>query len=130
MVSSSFSYRRGKIAPFSAAVGGPGRSPAVGEPDSGVALEDDVQDEVREPRQFAVLLHNDDYTTMEFVIEVLKRFFRKTEDEAIQIMMSVHQKGKGVAGVYTQEIAEAKAKQVMEQARNREFPLLCTVEPC
>jgi ATP-dependent Clp protease adaptor protein ClpS len=66
---------------------------------------------------------------MEFVVEVLKRFFRKTEEESVQIMLQVHQQGKGVAGVYHHEIAETKVVQVHEYSRSKGFPLKCTVEP-
>jgi ATP-dependent Clp protease adaptor protein ClpS len=84
---------------------------------------------LKKPRQFAVLLHNDDYTTMEFVVEVLLSFFHKTEAEAHQIMLKVLQEGKGVAGVYSVEIAETKAAQVVDAAQERGFPLRCTIEP-
>jgi len=81
-----------------------------------------------EPARYAVVLHNDDYTTMEFVIEVLMRHFGKSEDAAVQIMMSVHKQGRGVAGTYSHEIAETKAALVMESAHDRGFPLKATVE--
>lgn len=81
------------------------------------------------PRKYAVILHNDDYTTMEFVIEVLKKFFKKSEEQAVQVMLSVHHKGKGVAGVYSREIAETKVAQVEDYARTNEHPLKCTCEP-
>lgn len=77
----------------------------------------------------AVLLHNDDYTTMEFVIEVLIRFFRRTPEEAVKIMLSVHEKGSGVAGIYPAEIAETKVAQVTEYAKAQGYPLRLTVEP-
>jgi ATP-dependent Clp protease adaptor protein ClpS len=82
-----------------------------------------------EPPKYAVVMHNDDYTTMEFVIEVLKGHFRKTEEEATQVMLRIHQQGSGVAGIYSHEIAETKVSQVHEYARSRSFPLKCTVEP-
>jgi ATP-dependent Clp protease adaptor protein ClpS len=66
---------------------------------------------------------------MEFVIEILKRIFHKSEEEAVQVMLKVHQQGKGIAGIYEIEIAETKVNQVHEQARSRGFPLLCSVEP-
>jgi len=87
------------------------------------------QPHLKEPPRFAVFLHNDDYTTMDFVIEVLKRYFHKTEEQAMQIMLKVHQEGKGVAGIYHHEIAETKAEQVHDCARSRGFPLLCSIEP-
>ena len=82
-----------------------------------------------EPPRFAVVMHNDDYTTMEFVLEVLKRFFQKSGDEAMAIMLKVHHAGSGVAGIFPHEIAETKVAQVEDLARSRGFPLKCTVEP-
>lgn len=82
-----------------------------------------------EPPKYAVLIHNDDYTTMDFVVEVLVRFFQKTQDEAVQITLRVHHEGKGVAGIYGFEIAETKAAQVNEYARSKGHPLKATAEP-
>jgi ATP-dependent Clp protease adaptor protein ClpS len=84
---------------------------------------------LKEPQHYAVVLHNDDYTTMEFVTEVLQRYFHKTGDEAVQIMLKVHQQGKGVAGIYSYQIAETKVAQVHAYARAKGFPLKCTTEP-
>lgn len=84
--------------------------------------------EVREPRMFRVFLHNDDYTTMEFVVEILTGVFRKNLDEAMAIMLSVHEKGQGSCGVYTREIAETKVAQVHARARKAGFPLRCSME--
>jgi ATP-dependent Clp protease adaptor protein ClpS len=81
------------------------------------------------PRLYRVLFHNDDYTTMEFVVDVLMRFFRKSATEAAQIMLQVHTLGVGVAGRYTREVAETKVAQVTEAAREEGFPLLLTMEP-
>lgn len=92
-----------------------------------VAVEEQVP-ALGEPPRFAVILHNDDYTTMEFVTEVLQRFFHKSREEAVTIMLSVHEKGRGIAGIYTHEIAETKAAQVVQLAQTRGFPLLCTIE--
>lgn len=83
---------------------------------------------VREPRNFRVLLHNDNYTTMEFVIEILTGIFKKNIDEAKAIMLSVHEKGHGCCGVYTEEIAETKIAQVRSRARLAGFPLRCSME--
>ena len=94
----------------------------------GIAVQDG-RPAPKEPPSYAVFLANDDYTTMEFVVEVLKRFFQKNEEEAVQIMLQIHQKGRGVAGVYHFEIAETKATQVVEYARTRGFPLNSYVEP-
>lgn len=86
--------------------------------------------ELAEPPKYAVVLHNDDYSTMEFVIAVLERYFQKTQEEAVKIMLQVHKIGKGIAGIYSFEIAETKAAQVHEHARQEGFPLKCTVEVC
>jgi ATP-dependent Clp protease adaptor protein ClpS len=84
---------------------------------------------LKEPNLFKVLLHNDDYTTREFVVEVLRAVFHKQEQEAVQIMLNVHNNGVGVAGIYTFEVAEMKVRTVESMARQREFPLLLTIEP-
>ncbi|MBE0618615.1 MAG: ATP-dependent Clp protease adaptor ClpS [Proteobacteria bacterium] len=81
------------------------------------------------PPLYRVLLHNDDYTTMEFVVLVLVSVFHRTESEAVQIMLHVHRKGVGVAGVYPWEIAESRVAKVARMARQAEFPLHCTMEP-
>lgn len=81
------------------------------------------------PRLFKVLLHNDHYTTMEFVVFVLQRVFRKPEAEAQAIMLAVHRQGVGVAGVYTRDIAETKAAQAKALAEREGFPLRCSTEP-
>jgi ATP-dependent Clp protease adaptor protein ClpS len=80
------------------------------------------------PKKWKVLLHNDDFTSMEFVVLILQTVFRKNPIDAVRIMMAVHQQGLGVAGVYTYEIAEAKIAKVTQMAQEREFPLLCTME--
>jgi len=82
-----------------------------------------------QPPLFKVLLHNDDYTTMEFVVEILQEVFHHDRQRAATIMLSVHHRGVGVAGTFPLEIAESKAEKVMSFARAAEFPLLCTVEP-
>ncbi|MCU0558762.1 MAG: ATP-dependent Clp protease adapter ClpS [Desulfobacterales bacterium] len=88
------------------------------------------EDEVRlaEPPLFRVLLINDDYTTMEFVVAVLKNVFHKSEAEATRIMLNVHQQGAGVCGLYPYEIAETKVDAVEALARENGFPLKCTME--
>lgn len=80
------------------------------------------------PPMYKVVLNNDDYTPMEFVVEVLQRFFGMDLDRATQIMLSVHYSGKGVCGTFTAEIAETKVVQVNTYARDNEHPLLCTME--
>ena len=87
-----------------------------------------TQPKTKKPSLYKVLLLNDDYTPMEFVIVVLERFFNKGRDEATRIMLHVHQKGVGVCGVYTFEIAETKVTQVMDFARKHQHPLQCTME--
>ncbi len=84
--------------------------------------------ELEEPRMFRVLLHNDDYTSMDFVVEILTGIFHKTPEEAVQIMLQVHEKGKAVCGIYSFEIAQTKAEQVKQLAKKNEFPLLATIE--
>jgi ATP-dependent Clp protease adaptor protein ClpS len=84
---------------------------------------------VEKVRRYKVLFHNDDYTTMEFVVLVLMKFFHKTETEATHIMLSVHHKGHGVAGVYTKDVAETKVDQVHDYAKEHGMPLRLTVEP-
>jgi ATP-dependent Clp protease adaptor protein ClpS len=81
------------------------------------------------PRRYKVIFHNDDYTTMEFVIEALMQFFHKSETEATYIMLTVHKKGIGVAGVFTKDVADTKVQKVMEFARDHGMPLLVTAEP-
>jgi ATP-dependent Clp protease adaptor protein ClpS len=84
--------------------------------------------EVKQPPLYSVLLLNDDYTPMEFVVDVLERFFRMDRETATRIMLEVHMKGKGVCGVFTYEIAETKVAQVTTYARDNQHPLLCTLE--
>jgi len=84
---------------------------------------------VDKPRRYKVVLHNDDFTTMEFVVHVLIKFFHRTETEATHIMLSVHHRGQGVAGVYTKDVAETKVAQVMEFAQENGMPLRLTAEP-
>jgi ATP-dependent Clp protease adaptor protein ClpS len=87
-----------------------------------------VEEELKEPRQFKVLLHNDDYTSMDFVVEVLMNVFGKSETEAFAVMMSVHEKGIGLCGIFTAEVAETKVQIVHQMARARSFPLRCSME--
>ena len=83
---------------------------------------------VKKPSMYKVLMLNDDYTPMEFVIHVLERYFAKTAEEATRIMLHVHQKGVGICGVFTFEVAETKVNQTMELARKNQHPLQCTLE--
>jgi ATP-dependent Clp protease adaptor protein ClpS len=82
----------------------------------------------KKPSLYKVLLLNDDYTPMEFVVHVLERFFSKSREEATRIMLHVHRRGVGVCGVYTYEVAETKVTQVIDFARRHEHPLQCTLE--
>lgn len=84
--------------------------------------------ETKKPAMYRVLLLNDDFTPMEFVVHVLERFFSKTREEATEIMLHVHRQGVGTCGVYTYEVAETKVTQVMDFARKNEHPLQCTLE--
>jgi ATP-dependent Clp protease adaptor protein ClpS len=87
------------------------------------------EEKTEEPSLFKVLLHNDDYTTMEFVVWVLASVFNMPEEQAIQVMLNVHLRGVGVAGIYTFEVAEMKVEKTIALAREQEFPLLATMEP-
>lgn len=82
----------------------------------------------KKPSMYKVLMLNDDYTPMEFVVHVLERFFSKSREEATRIMMHVHRRGVGICGVFTYEVAETKVTQVMDFARQHQHPLQCTLE--
>jgi ATP-dependent Clp protease adaptor protein ClpS len=99
------------------------------EPDGGVATESLPKKQLKRPRLYKVLLHNDDYTTREFVVHVLQAVFHKPEPEAVRIMLHVHHSGIGVAGLYTREVAETKIRTVEQLAREHEFPLRLSMEP-
>jgi ATP-dependent Clp protease adaptor protein ClpS len=96
--------------------------------DSEEVLLTESKQKLKKPPLFKVLLHNDDFTTMEFVVFILQSVFNKGPEDATRIMLAVHQQGIGIAGVYTFEIAEAKVDKVADMARHKEFPLLCTME--
>ena len=98
------------------------------EPDSIEEASEAVDEELDEPPLYRVLLHNDDYTTMQFVVEVLMVVFNKSMEEATHIMLSVHQRGVGICGVYPFEIAETKVNTVETLARENGFPLKCSME--
>ena len=83
----------------------------------------------KEPEQFYVILLNDHYTTMDFVVDILVEIFHKNTDDAFRIMLDVHQKGRGVVGVYTWDIAVTKTEQVHVRASINQFPLKCVIEP-
>ena len=90
---------------------------------------DKIREKLKEPEEFRVILLNDHYTTMEFVVEILIAVFHKSGEDANRIMLDVHRKGKGLVGVYPWDIAATKAQQVHMAAKEREFPLRCVVEP-
>lgn len=95
--------------------------------ESDVAIVD--KQKIQRPPKYKVLLHNDDYTTMEFVVLILKMFFNKNHQEAFAVMMEVHNNGHGICGIYTKEIAETKAMKVQQYSRENGHPLKCTTEP-
>ena len=86
------------------------------------------EEKLKEPRDYAVILLNDDYTTRDFVVEILKLIFHKNHEEATKIMLNVHRRGRGAAGVYTWDIALTKINQVHDLAQQNEFPLRCVLE--
>ncbi len=96
---------------------------------TGSVLLEERKPEIKKPPLYKVVLLNDDYTPMEFVVQVLESFFLLDRTRATRIMLQVHTEGKGVCGVFTRDIAETKAKQVMQCARQNEHPLQCEIEP-
>jgi ATP-dependent Clp protease adaptor protein ClpS len=112
---------------------GPTRGPGQGGGDSGdrgigTGIVTKTRPKTKKPSLYKVLILNDDYTPMEFVVHVLERFFAKPREEAVQIMLHVHRHGVGICGVYTFEVAETKVAQVIELARRHQHPLQCTME--
>jgi ATP-dependent Clp protease adaptor protein ClpS len=101
-------------------------SSGTGGPASGVATK--TRPKTKRPSLYKVLLLNDDYTPMEFVVHILERFFNKAREEAVQIMLHVHRHGVGICGVFTYEVAETKVAQVIEFSRRHQHPLQCTME--
>ena len=95
----------------------------------GDLLLEEVKPKSKRPPMYSVIMLNDDYTPMEFVVDVLERFFAKNRTAATQIMLTIHTKGKAVCGIYTKDVAETKAYTVNEYARQSEHPLLCEIEP-
>ncbi|CAQ84940.1 MULTISPECIES: ATP-dependent Clp protease adapter ClpS [Photorhabdus] len=92
------------------------------------SVKDERQHKLQPPSMYQVILNNDDYTPMEFVVDVLRKFFSYDVERATQLMLDVHYQGKAVCGVYTAEVAETKAAQVNMYAREQQHPLLCTLE--
>jgi ATP-dependent Clp protease adaptor protein ClpS len=103
--------------------------PLPNEPDTGVVTETKPDQKLQKPRLYKVLFHNDNYTTRDFVVAILREVFHKSESEAVQVMLHVHYNGIGVAGVYTYEVAETKVKTVEKLAREHEYPLRVSLEP-
>jgi ATP-dependent Clp protease adaptor protein ClpS len=99
-----------------------------GRPGSGTAVVTKVRPKTKRPNLYRVLILNDDYTPMEFVVHVIMRFFGKTQDDATRIMLHVHNHGVGECGVFTYEVAETKVTQVMDFARKQQHPLQCVME--
>ncbi|WP_416776107.1 ATP-dependent Clp protease adapter ClpS [Xenorhabdus budapestensis] len=91
-------------------------------------IEDKEKQALQPPSMYKIILHNDDYTPMEFVVDVLQKFFSYDVERATQLMLDVHYQGKAICGIYTAEIAETKAAQVNMYAKEHEHPLLCTLE--
>ncbi len=109
-----------------ARMGQEGDGPPGNQPGTGVVVK--AKPKTKKPSMYKVLMLNDDYTPMEFVVHVLERFFSKNHEEATRIMLHVHQKGVGLCGVFTYEVAETKVSQVMDLARRSQHPLQCTLE--
>lgn len=105
------------------------QDPGPNDPAGGRQVVLEREPKTKRPKLYRVLLHNDDYTTMEFVVWVLQYVFHKDEAAANHLMLAIHHKGKGVAGVFTRDIAESKATHVMELAEENGMPLQCTTEP-
>ena len=106
----------------------PGRGGDDGEGEGRTGALTLTRTRTKKPSMYKVLMLNDDYTPMEFVVDVLQRIFQKNRDEATQIMLHVHQKGVGICGVYTYEVAETKVTQTVDYARKNQHPLQCTLE--
>ena len=114
------------LEPIRCAEDGEGEGPSDGQGQVGIATK--TRAKPKKPSQFKVLMLNDDYTPMEFVVMVLKRFFGMDLEQATRVMLHVHQRGVGVCGIYPYEIAETKVNQVMDFARQNQHPLQCTLE--
>ena len=95
---------------------------------SGTSVEE-AKPRLKKPRMYRVLLMNDDYTPMEFVVTILRKIFRLTEEQSVQIMLKVHTEGSGGCGVFTAEVAETRVREVLALAREHQHPLKCTMEP-
>lgn len=100
----------------------------IEKPDSREEVAEETREDLEEPPLYRVLLHNDDYTTMQFVIEILMAVFNKSMEASTRIMLNVHREGVGLCGVYPYEIAETKVNTVASLARENGYPLMCTME--
>lgn len=107
---------------------GPEKRDDDGDGGANTGLITKTRPKTKKPSLYRVLLLNDDYTPMEFVVWILQRFFNKNQDDALQIMLHVHQNGVGVCGVYSYEVAESKVTEVLDAARQNQHPLQCTME--
>ena len=112
------------IGPFAADEGGAGDDG----PGTGTGVVTRTRTETQKPSLYKVLMLNDDYTPMEFVVHVLQRFFKMSIEDATRVMLHVHQRGVGVCGIFTYEVAETKVSQVMDFAKQHQHPLQCTLE--
>ncbi len=111
---------------------GTGRAPEIhlskDDDDTGTGIVVKTRPKTKRPSMYKVIMLNDDYTPMEFVVHVLEKFFNKSREEATTIMLHIHRRGVGICGVYTYEVAETKVTQVMDFARQNQHPLQCTLE--
>ena len=119
-------YQTGKPPAMAGDDQGGGR-PDEGDMDGDIAVQE-AKPKTKKPPLYKVILLNDDYTPMEFVVEVLEVFFRMTREQATHVMLTVHTKGKGVCGIYTRDIAATKMTQVNQYSRENQHPLLCEIE--
>jgi ATP-dependent Clp protease adaptor protein ClpS len=122
------SMTRGGVARWTAAKNEPPQRDRGGEDDGRTGLATKTRPKTKKPSLYKVLLLNDDYTPMEFVVHVLEKYFAKGREEATRIMLHVHHKGVGICGVYPYEVAETKVTQVMDFSRQNGHPLQCTME--
>ncbi|MBV8765531.1 MAG: ATP-dependent Clp protease adapter ClpS [Hyphomicrobiales bacterium] len=125
---STFHLALDVMGPLRSAKGASRTASGEGSGGAGTAVVTKTKPRVKRPNMYRVLLLNDDYTPMEFVVHVLIRFFNKNQEDATRIMLHVHQNGVGECGVYTYEIAETKVTQVMDFARKHQHPLQCVME--
>ncbi len=109
-------------------MGAPGGTGGNGQRPQGDLMLAEPKTQTKRPPMYKVVLLNDDYTPMDFVVSVLEQIFRKSHSEAMELMLQIHNKGAAVAGIYTRDVAETKTDQVIEYARINDYPLQCTLE--